>query len=222
VLREVEDARSRIADPASALSRQLASVSAGPNPGELSVGTTVEIHSLLRAPELNGVRGEIVGPLPQDPEAEAKRNAEEEEANRKWCQVTKATDGGGHKLEQLNAKFNLANDLKQQGAYEEALALYQEALEEEKEALALLQEAEELYTVAKMSVGAIKEELSARGIDATGNKAALVARLTEALDNPPLEMGREEEKGAAEAEPQRKAFRRPSARQPRPVARGGA
>jgi hypothetical protein len=35
--------------------------------GELSVGTMVEIHSLLRAPELNGVRGEIVGPPPQDP-----------------------------------------------------------------------------------------------------------------------------------------------------------
>ena len=77
VLREVENARSRIADPASSLSRQLASVSArtastggaaaGPKPGELSVGTKVEIHSLLRAPELNGVRGEIVGPPPQDP-----------------------------------------------------------------------------------------------------------------------------------------------------------
>ena len=77
VLREVENARSRIADPASSLSRQLASVSArtastggaaaGPKPGELSVGTTVEIHSLLRAPELNGVRGEIVDPPPQDP-----------------------------------------------------------------------------------------------------------------------------------------------------------
>jgi len=36
--------------------------------------------------------------------------------------------------------------------------------------------------VAKMSVAALKEELSARGIDATGNKAALVARLTEALE----------------------------------------
>jgi tetratricopeptide (TPR) repeat protein len=80
------------------------------------------------------VRCEIVGPLPQDPEAEAKRNAEE--ANRKRCQVTKATDGGGDKLEQANAKFKLANDLIQQGAYEEALALYQEALEEAKEALA--------------------------------------------------------------------------------------
>ena len=67
VLREVEDARLHIADSASALSRQLASASAGPKPGELSVGTTVEIHSLLRAPELNGVRGEIVGPPPQDP-----------------------------------------------------------------------------------------------------------------------------------------------------------
>jgi hypothetical protein len=33
----------------------------------LSVGTTVEIHSLLRAPELNGVGGEIVDPPPQDP-----------------------------------------------------------------------------------------------------------------------------------------------------------
>jgi hypothetical protein len=31
------------------------------------VGATVEIHSLLRAPELNGMRGEIVGPPPQDP-----------------------------------------------------------------------------------------------------------------------------------------------------------
>jgi hypothetical protein len=30
------------------------------------------------------------------------------------------------------------------------------------------QEADELYTVAKMSVGAIKEELIARGINATG------------------------------------------------------
>ena len=77
VLREVENARSRIADPASSLSRQLASVSArtastggaaaGPKPGELSVGTKVEIHSLLQAPELNGVRGEIVDPPPQDP-----------------------------------------------------------------------------------------------------------------------------------------------------------
>ena len=46
--------------------------------------------------------------------------------------------------------------------------------------------------VAKMSVGALKEELSARGIDATGNKATLVARLTEALEKP---MGVEEEKG---------------------------
>jgi hypothetical protein len=77
VLREVENARSRIADPAIALSRQLSSVSAGmvsvgsaaadPKPGELSVGTTVEIHSLLRAPESNGVRGEIVGPPSHDP-----------------------------------------------------------------------------------------------------------------------------------------------------------
>ena len=67
VLREVENARSRIADPASSLSRQLASASAGPKPGELSVGTTVEIHSLLRAPELNGVRGKVVGPTSQDP-----------------------------------------------------------------------------------------------------------------------------------------------------------
>jgi hypothetical protein len=33
----------------------------------LSVGTKVEIHSLLQAPELNGVRGEIVDPPPQDP-----------------------------------------------------------------------------------------------------------------------------------------------------------
>ena len=31
------------------------------------MGTTVEIHSLLRAPELNGVHGEIVDPPPQDP-----------------------------------------------------------------------------------------------------------------------------------------------------------
>ena len=31
------------------------------------MGTKVEIHSLLRAPELNGVRGEIVDPPPQDP-----------------------------------------------------------------------------------------------------------------------------------------------------------
>ena len=77
VLREVENARSRIADPTSSLSRQLALVSArtasmgsaaaGPKPGELSVGTTVEIHSLLRAPELNGVRGKVVGPTSQDP-----------------------------------------------------------------------------------------------------------------------------------------------------------
>jgi hypothetical protein len=33
--------------------------------GELSVGTTVAIHSLLRANELNGVRGEIVGQHPE-------------------------------------------------------------------------------------------------------------------------------------------------------------
>ena len=141
VLREVEDARSLIADPASALSQQLhlafqqgqmfqfgpnaqvelhslqalqnngkkgrlvsydteagrwmvemkdgdllkskpanlrlvqdeargSSAGGGAEPtstgGELSVGTTVEIHSLLRAPELNGVRGEIVDPPPQD------------------------------------------------------------------------------------------------------------------------------------------------------------
>jgi len=50
--------------------------------------------------------------------------------------------------------------------------------------------------VAKMSVGALKEELSARGIDATGNKAALVARLTEALEKPPLAMADGEEKDA--------------------------
>ena len=31
------------------------------------MGTKVEIHSLLQAPELNGVRGEIVDPPPQDP-----------------------------------------------------------------------------------------------------------------------------------------------------------
>jgi hypothetical protein len=67
----------KVADPANSLSGQLISVparpassggaAAGPAPGELSVGTQVEIHSLLRATELNGVRGEIVNPPPQDP-----------------------------------------------------------------------------------------------------------------------------------------------------------
>ena len=39
--------------------------------------------------------------------------------------------------------------------------------------------------VTKMSVGALKEELSARGIDASGKKADLVGRLKEAIENPP-------------------------------------
>jgi len=67
----------KVADPANSLSGQLISVparpassggaAAGPAPGELSVGTQVEIHSLLQATELNGVRGEIVNPPAQDP-----------------------------------------------------------------------------------------------------------------------------------------------------------
>jgi hypothetical protein len=44
-------------------------------------------------------------------------------------QVTRATDGGEDKEEQAKAKFELATDLQQQGAYEEAFALYQEAIE---------------------------------------------------------------------------------------------
>ena len=44
-------------------------------------------------------------------------------------QVTKAMDLGGGKLAQAKAKFNLAQDLHKQGAFDEALALYQEANE---------------------------------------------------------------------------------------------
>ena len=44
-------------------------------------------------------------------------------------QVTKAMDLGGGKLAQAEAKFNLAMDLQEQGAFDEALALYQEANE---------------------------------------------------------------------------------------------
>ena len=44
-------------------------------------------------------------------------------------QVAKAMDLGGGKLAQAKAKFNLAQDLLEQGEFEEALALYQEALE---------------------------------------------------------------------------------------------
>ena len=36
--------------------------------------------------------------------------------------------------------------------------------------------------LAKMSAGALKEELSARGLDASGKKADLVAKLQAALD----------------------------------------
>jgi hypothetical protein len=44
-------------------------------------------------------------------------------------QVTKATDGGEDKEEQANAKTALTEDLYRQGAYAEALALYQEVLD---------------------------------------------------------------------------------------------
>ena len=71
VLREVNDARVPLADPASALSKRLASTdgssAAGSASGlpELSVGAKVEIHSLVRAPDLNGAKGEIVQPQDQ-------------------------------------------------------------------------------------------------------------------------------------------------------------
>ena len=71
VLREVNDARVPLADPASALSKRLASTdgssAAGSASGlpELSVGARVEIHSLVRAPDLNGAKGEIVQPQDQ-------------------------------------------------------------------------------------------------------------------------------------------------------------
>jgi predicted DNA-binding WGR domain protein len=70
------------------------------------------------------------------------------------------------------------------------------AVEEESAAATMATERPSIApdAVAKMSVAALKEELSARGIDATGNKAALVARLTEALEKPPPEMGGGEEK----------------------------
>jgi tetratricopeptide (TPR) repeat protein len=44
-------------------------------------------------------------------------------------QVAKAMDLGGDKFAQAKAKFNLAQDLSEQGAFDEALALYQEANE---------------------------------------------------------------------------------------------
>ena len=44
-------------------------------------------------------------------------------------QVAKATDGGEDKREQAKSKFELASDLQDQGAFDEALALYQEAIE---------------------------------------------------------------------------------------------
>ena len=43
--------------------------------------------------------------------------------------MAKAMDLGGGKLAQAKAKFNLAQDLLEQGALDEALALYQEANE---------------------------------------------------------------------------------------------
>jgi hypothetical protein len=53
--------------------------------------------------------------------------------------------------------------------------------------------------VPKMSVGALKEELSARGIDASGKKADLVGRLKDAIETAPAPAGAAAAGGGASA-----------------------
>jgi hypothetical protein len=98
------------------------------------------------------LRGEVVDALWQDGEQEAdagridaalQRFEQAVDAAVKPCadsqelrdhivamrrRVTKATDGGEDKREQVKAKNALAKDLASHGGYAEALALYQEAL----------------------------------------------------------------------------------------------
>ena len=100
---------------------------------------------------------------------------------------------------------------------------------EEESAAATVTERPPIEAVAKMSVRALKAELSARGIDTTGNKAALVARLTEALETPPPEMGGKSPKGggkgktkAAAAVEEEPAAKKAAVMPPKGVGKGKA